>query len=258
MDQESRQSPLPHESLPVPPLRKRDYFLPFSILISGVLISGSVWYASNRQQAFQGRPMGGGSQEMAQVGGALDGPVADTASGIPMIDDDVVLGDPDASVTLIEFGDYQCPFCGVFYHEVEPKIKENYVKTGKVRMVYRDFAFLGQESLWAAEAAECAKDQGRYWDFHDYLFSNQNGENQGAFNQENVKQFASTLGLDRDQFDPCFDGGTYRNEVTKDTADAQRAGVSGTPTTFINGKMLFGALPYEAFEAAIEEALNAL
>src|SRR3990167_3005650 len=91
--------------------------------------------------------------------------------------EDFVLGDQNAPVTIIEYGDYQCPFCGKFFKETEPTLRENYIKTGKVKFVYRDFAFLGQESLWAANAAQCAGEQGKFWEYHDYLYGNQNGEN---------------------------------------------------------------------------------
>ena len=93
-------------------------------------------------------------------------------------------GDPDAPVTMIEFGDFQCPFCGRFYVQTESQIDEAYIQSGKVRFGYFNFAFLGPESTWAAEAAECASDQDKYWEYHDVLFSNQSGENQGAFNKD--------------------------------------------------------------------------
>ncbi|KKW28858.1 MAG: DsbA oxidoreductase [Parcubacteria group bacterium GW2011_GWB1_52_7] len=158
-------------------------------------------------------------------------------------------------MTVVEFSDFQCPFCGRFYKNVEPRLLDEYVKTGKVRFVYRDFAFLGDESTWAAEAAECADEQGKFWEYHNYLFERQNGENQGAFSKVNLKSFAKAVGLEGSKFDQCFDGGKYTAEVEKDLADARALGVNATPTSFINGVKVTGAVPYESFKVSIEEAL---
>ena len=160
-------------------------------------------------------------------------------------------------MTLVEFGDFQCPFCGRFFKTTEQEIIEQYVKTGKVKFVYRDFAFLGQESQSAAEAAECADDQGKFWQYHDYLYTHQKGENEGAFTKENLKRFARALGLNGAAFDRCVDNGKYREEVEKDTAEGRGAGVSGTPTVFVNGKPITGAVPFAQFKTAIDEALAA-
>ncbi|RMF45155.1 MAG: hypothetical protein D6755_08385, partial [Anaerolineae bacterium] len=100
-------------------------------------------------------------------------------------------GNPDAPVTILEFSDFQCPYCGRFFAEVEPQINQQYIENGQVRMGYIHFAFLGQESLWAAEASECAADQDAFWEFHDKLFNSQNGENRGAFSKDNLKKFAA-------------------------------------------------------------------
>ena len=111
------------------------------------------------------------------------------------------LGQADAPVVVVEFGDFQCPYCGQFAKGAAQQIKETYVPTGQVRFVYRHLAFLGNESTWAAEASECAEDQGRFWDYHDKLFDEQRGENQGAYSKDNLKRFAAEIGLDTDRFD---------------------------------------------------------
>jgi protein-disulfide isomerase len=165
-------------------------------------------------------------------------------------------GNVNAKVTVVEFADYQCPYCEQFFTQVTTPLIKDYVDTGKVRFVYRDYAFLGQESGWAAEATRCANDQGKYWQFHDYLFSHQKGENQGAFSKDNLKIIAKTLKLNTTQFNSCLDSGKYTAEVAQDLADGQAVGVNGTPASFINGKMLNGAQPYETFKAAIEEELK--
>ena len=135
-------------------------------------------------------------------------------------------------------------------------IRDQYVSKGKVRWVYRDFAFLGQESTWASEAARCAADQGKFWQMHDYLYTHQNGENEGAFSKDNLKKFAKALGLDQGSFDSCLDTGKYTSAVQAETVAGGKAGVNGTPANFINGKLNVGALPTSQFVQLIEEALK--
>lgn len=165
-------------------------------------------------------------------------------------------GDPKAKVTIIEFADFQCPFCDRFHQEVEKSLDQNYIASGKVRFVYHDIAILGQESQWAAEAARCAGDQGKFWQYHDYLYDNQRGENQGAFSKENLKKFALALGLDRQQFNTCLDSAKHKNEVAQNLQDAQAIGVSRTPTSFVNGRLVLGAQPLDVFKNIIEEELK--
>ena len=172
------------------------------------------------------------------------------------------IGDPNAPVTIIEYSDFQCPFCGRFARETEPLIIQHYVETGKVRLVYRTFGdWIGPESLRAAEAAYCAGDQGKFWEFHDVLFYNQHGENQGAFSRERIDSMAKMLGLDMDAFDQCLDSHKYRQQAMQDLKDGQAAGVKGTPSFLViapDGSQQFieGALPYARFQEAIEAALQ--
>jgi protein-disulfide isomerase len=125
-----------------------------------------------------------------------------------------------------------------------------------VRFAFRQFAFIGDESRWAAEATECAGEQDRFWDYYDKLFEEQAGENVGAFSKENLKRFASDLGLDRDQFDQCLDSGKYTEKVQQETAQGQQAGVRGTPTLFVNGQLIEGGAEYEILKAAIDAELG--
>ena len=166
------------------------------------------------------------------------------------------IGDPNAPVTIFEFGDFQCPFCGRFFTLVEPDLFNDYVETGKVSFVYKHFAFLGQESTWAAQASECAADQGRFWDYHNLLFNRQSGENQGAFTKENLLGFGSELNLDMARFEPCLMNDETLDRVQADVQEGRRANVTATPTFFINGRPLAGAQPYATFKAAIEQVLN--
>jgi len=117
-------------------------------------------------------------------------------------------------------------------------------------------AFLGPESQWAAEASECAADQEAFWDYHDLLYARQAGENRGAFNKDNLKQFAAELGLDTRAFNTCLDSGKYAELVGNETAAAQSLGVTGTPAFLINGRPVVGAQPFEVFQQAIEAELG--
>jgi protein-disulfide isomerase len=165
-------------------------------------------------------------------------------------------GDQNAPVTLIEFSDFQCPYCGKFATETAQQIYDQYVKTGKLRFGYIHFTFLGEESQWAAEASECANDQNAFWQYHDYLFSHQSGENLGAFSKDNLKKFAVTLNLNADEFNQCLDSGKYTDLVKSQTSMAQNLGVSSTPTMVINGKVLLGAQPFATFQQVIDSDLS--
>lgn len=125
-----------------------------------------------------------------------------------------------------------------------------------MRFGYLNFAFLGDESQWSAEAAECAGDQNKFWDFHDYLFSHQNGENKGTFSKDNLKAFAADLGLDTDAFNTCLDTGKYTQLVKDQTSLGQQLGISSTPTFAINGQAIVGAQSFDTFKQKIDALLN--
>jgi len=167
------------------------------------------------------------------------------------------LGDPDAPVTIIVYSDFQCPYCERYWRETEPQIIANYVETGDVYYVYRSLgAFIGPESQQAAEAAYCAGDQGMFWEYHDLLFKNQAGENQGAFSGKNLLRFAESLGLNMDQFSSCIRSGKYTGQVEQDRIDGQNSGVQGTPTFLINGTLVEGAQPYKYMASFIDAELD--
>ncbi len=167
------------------------------------------------------------------------------------IDDDSILGDENAPVTIIEFSDYECPFCARFYLNTFPQLKREYIDTGKVKLVYRDFPLsFHQNAQKAAEAAECAGEQDKYYEMHDKIF-----ENQQAITATNLKEYAKEIGLNTNEFNECLDSGEMANEVQKDFQDGQSIGIRGTPTFFINGKLLRGAQPFEEFQKIIEKEL---
>lgn len=219
------------------------YLVPGAIIIAGAIIGAAVIYTSSPRQVAPARGT-------AAVGESQKIVPSDLVGSSPS------LGNPAAPVTIVEFGDFQCPFCGRFFQTTEKQIIEQYVKSGKARFVYRNFAFLGEESEWAAVAAQCANEQGKFWQYHDYLFSHQQGENQGAFSKENLKAFARAVGLAGSRFDSCLDSDKYLEAVRRDTEEGRGAGVNGTPGTFVNGRLIQGAVPFTQFQALIEEELK--
>lgn len=167
-----------------------------------------------------------------------------------------IQGNKNAKVTLIEFADFRCPFCEQFFTNTEQQLLKDYVDTGKVKFAFRNFAFLGPASTVAADAAECANDQGKFWDYYNYLYKNQPAETDTSmYNTDTLTQAAVTLGMNDSQFRSCLDNKTDDAKVSKDMTDGQAVGVSGTPTFFVNGISLVGAQPYSAFQQLIDQEL---
>lgn len=193
-----------------------------------------------------------------QQAAAPQAPQAPTKVDVKITDQDPFLGDPNAKLTVVEFSDFQCPFCGRFFKDVAPQLKKDYIDTGKVKFVYKHLAFLGKESTDAANASECAKEQNKFWQYHDKLFNSQNGENQGAFSTDNLKKFAADLGLNTTQFNECLDGQKYNDHVQEDVAEANRLGFNSTPSTAVGDTPVIGAQPYNAFKTIIDQKLSAL
>lgn len=163
------------------------------------------------------------------------------------------MGDPDAPVKVVEFSDFLCPYCRQFFLQTEQPLVEDYVATGKVYFVYRTLGdWLGPESQASAEAVYCAGDQGRFWEYHDLLFANQGN---GSFSPDRLRAFAQALDLDEEAFSACLSGAKYRDQVRQDLADGLQAGVRGTPSFLINGKLVAGAQSYAMFRQEIEAAL---
>jgi len=180
-------------------------------------------------------------------------------------DDDPSWGPEDAPVTIVEFSEFLCPYCQRFAVETLPQIEQAY--EGKVRYVYRDFIVHGETSLKISEAAECADDQGKFWEYHDKLWEQYNTlvahyqtvseQPETGMNDlvSTLKGYASDLGLDTATFDDCLDTGKHTAEVQKDSQDGGAYGVGGTPSFFINGQLVVGAQPFANFKAVIDAAL---
>lgn len=168
-----------------------------------------------------------------------------------------IRGNKDAKVTVIEFADFRCPFCERFYKDAIKSVLRDYVASGKVKYSFRHFAFLGQHSTWASEATECANEQGKFWQMHDWLYENQAPESDTEYySKANLIKYAGKVGLNVDKFASCLNSDKYASAVAADVSDGQRAGVNGTPTIFINGRSIVGAQPYSTVKAAIDQALQ--
>ena len=163
-------------------------------------------------------------------------------------------GNSKAPVTLIEFSDFQCSFCRKFWQTTLPVIEKKYIETGKVKFVYRHFAILGRQSVESALAAECAAEQGKFWEYHDKLFSN--AGQPLAFTDGKLKGYVKELRLKSRDFNQCLDSGKYRSKVDGETGVAAYLGARGTPAFLLNGQLIVGAQPFEVFEAAFERELK--
>jgi protein-disulfide isomerase len=223
----------------IPALRK-DRFLPISIIVAAVLICCailfSVFYRGGSSNAGAGKAVNPAAQNATSTS---------LASLASLGSRDAVLGNQNAPVTVIEYGDYQCPFCTRYFSQIQPLIKSQYIDTGKVKMVFRDFSFLGSESDAAANAAQCANDQGKLWAYHDALYSakvtdeskNASAENDGFFTRAEFLTLANQVGLNAQDFTSCLDGDQHASDVGAEKAAAVSAGIGSTPTTIVDGKL---------------------
>ena len=175
-----------------------------------------------------------------------------TALGSP------ILGNPDAPITIVEFGDYQCHQCHNWFVNTKPMIMRDYIETGKANLVFVDFAFLGMDSLKAAQATYCADDQNMYWEYHGTLYTSQESKiDNGWANIERLKAFAFSLNLDMELFNECLDSDKYSKRVQYNSQQARDNGVNGTPGFFIvgpdyNQKQIGGAQPFSVFKSVLD------
>jgi len=187
-------------------------------------------------------------------GGGSDGQV--DIPGRTVSTEGRTIGPADARVTVDEYSDFQCPFCARAAESMVPKIEDQYVTDGRVRLVYHPMGMIGDESVWSAEAAECANEQGKFWDYHDKLYENQEGENQGAFAIDNLKRFAQEMGLDTQTFNQCIDSHKYEALVKAETQEALEKGITSTPTFVIGDETIAGPGSFEQLQEAIEAELR--
>jgi len=212
------------------------YVLSASILIAAVLISGAMFYTDS--------PSSGGDV----LGAELEVKKTDN-----------VIGDKDAPVTIIEYSDFQCPFCRTFYENAYQSIKSEYIDKGIVRLVYRHMPLnFHAAAVPSAHAVECAAEQDKFWELHDAIFENQTllGTGTVDYTQEDIRQWVLDIGVDASDFDKCMDSDKYVDKIKQDISDAARLGINGTPSFVINGRVIVGAQPFEAFRQVIEAELQ--
>lgn len=201
---------------------------------------------------------GRGAQPQAQ------GPDGDNATAIQQArmtaahripGDPLAMGRPDAPVVLVEWADFQCPYCAAFTNDTLPKLIDQYVKTGKARLEWRDFAFLGKESTSAAIAARAAARQGKFWPYHDKLYTEQHPENSGALTPAYLVDLARRLGLDTVRFQADLADPALARQVAGDERAGSAVGVTGTPTVLVNGQLISGSEELGTYQRAIDAAL---
>lgn len=226
----------------------RKYGTPVAVLLGCLIIAGSIYVS-----------FGIPNQKLAAAPSPAPSQVAGEKIDVSA-DDDPVMGQAAAPVTMIEFGDFQCPFCRKFWRESLPQLKSEYIDTGKVKLVYRDFPLSGIHpgAEAAAEGAACASEQGKFWEMHDQIFKEQDKQGQGTvqFTAADLGTWARQIGLHAAEFKACLDSGKFKDEVKKDYDDGIAAGVTGTPGFFINGRVVRGALPFASFKSIIDEELS--
>ena len=172
-----------------------------------------------------------------------------------------ILGDPDAPITLVEFGDYQCHYCNVFFESIEKDIMKNYVKTGKVKIIFKDYNIIGPDSINASHGAHCANEQGLFWEYHDILYSNWTGENNGWASLSNLTVFAEEIDADMDNWTECMNEKKHSKIIMDSNNDAKSLELTGTPAFFVinsNGEVskIFGAQPFEVFQKIFDTELE--
>jgi len=230
--------------------------------LKGLLVGGGVvflllniFFSVSYKQSFLQAKIDSGEnsnlpqqQQQAQNTDTVINP-AQTIETFNITKDDHISGNPNASITLVEFSDFECPFCERQYQTLQQLLKEY---PQEIRLVYKHFPLgFHQYAQKAAEASECASEQDSFWEYHGKLF-----ENQSSYSVDNFKKWASDLGLNSSQFNNCLDSGKYAQKVQADAKEGQQAGVNGTPATFINGQLISGALPYATFKEAIDSLLK--
>ena len=170
--------------------------------------------------------------------------------------DPTALGEPDAPVVMVSYSEFQCPFCGKFARDTEPELIESYVDEGLLRIEWRDFPYLGPESMTAAQGGRAAAAQGKFWEFHDAMYADQPPPNSGMIDVDYLAGVADDLGLDVSAFRRDLGSRATRKAIARDFTEGQNIGVTGTPAFVINGVPVIGAQPTDVFRTAIEQAVR--
>ncbi|HLC38120.1 MAG TPA: thioredoxin domain-containing protein [Candidatus Norongarragalinales archaeon] len=241
-----------------------DYTIAITIIASALILSGVIWVASSNVSS----SISDLKSSLQTLGSGTGSVVAPTAVPIQAPEGrqtistqgTAVKGNADAPVEIIEFSDFQCPFCRSFYVDTYKQVLRDYVDTGKAVIYFKHFPLdqIHPGATPAAEAAECARDQGKFWELHDKIFDEQQKQGSGtvAFTKDDLKNWAKTVtGLNAQTFNACLDSGEKLSIVQQQQTQGLQAGVDGTPTFFVNGLKLVGAQPYSAFKQLIDAEL---
>ncbi|MEI6659877.1 MAG: DsbA family protein [bacterium] len=234
----------------------------YSLIISSIIIAISIIVGSNNIS----KSLSSGSVDtVKQAQNTNPGqPGAANPIAVASRTGEPVLGNPNAKVTIVEFADFQCPYCQRFFKDTFPKIKKDYVDTGKAKIVFRHFPLtsLHVNAQIASVAAECANQQGKFWEYHDTLYASGQGDGTGL-DKASLEKYADqlglnagTLGLGKNKFNQCVESNATLSIVQADEAEGTKDGVNSTPSIFINGKLIVGAQPYNNFQQAIDAALK--
>ena len=218
----------------------------FVVIVAVVIISFSTYYATLLE-----------TQKLAQDRflASQQEPQQEFENGSP------ILGSESAPITIVEFGDYQCEACYAWFHTTRDTLIDNYIETGKAKLIFVDLPFLGRDSPMAAQASYCAEDQGQYWEYHEMLYTFQDGHpDSGWADRDRLNSFAFSLDMNIDEFNDCMDSSKYKNRVKANYDEAVKNGVQSTPTFIIiseDGKreQFSGSQPYSVFAATIESML---
>ena len=177
-----------------------------------------------------------------------------------LIEGSIIMGNPNAKITIVEFGDYQCTFCYKFHDETMKKITDEYIKTNNVNFVYKDFPLNGEQSILASEATYCAEKQNKFWEYHNTLYNNWGGENTGWITENVLLGFAKDVRLNLDDFSQCLENSEFRQKVLDNEQFGKNIGINATPSFLIfnNDEVyrIIGAQPFEKFEQAFQKLGN--
>lgn len=247
---------------------------PLAIIIAGIIIAGSNMFVNGSVKIpfFDSKVEKPLNVFVSPTPGVIAQPTQKALPKDISLGKSPIMGSESATVTVIEYSDYQCPYCAAVFgiaskslksaqdpnwEPIIPNLQKDYIDKGLVKFVYKDFAFLGDESIAAANAALCAGDQGKYWQYHDALFNSQGGENSGAFKDANLVSIGKSLNLNSTKFSKCVTSREHLAEVQESTSMARTYGVNSTPSFFVNNiPVERGAVSYSVVKAAIEKALN--
>jgi protein-disulfide isomerase len=238
------------------PSSPRNLLVPAFVLVAVLLLAFAA-FAGGGDSEPGGDVASDATADRAPAGEAA--PSGDEAMDLGFVErriegDPYAMGDVDAPVVMVEYADFQCPFCGVFARDTHPELQARYVDEGILRIEYRDVPILGEESMTAALGARAAANQGAFWEFHDEVYAEDRERNAGELAAERLIEMADALGLDTERFAQDLDDPATMEAVQRDLQEARELGVSSTPAFLINGRPVLGAQPLESFVAVIEDA----